>query len=211
MKSTKKPYLILGSGGHAGVLIEILSELDEEILGLIDPNEKLGEKKFGIEVIGNDERIKDFNKDKILLVNGIGSFPKHDQRKVIGSVMRENGYKFSSVVHPKAEISKSCLISEGVQIMAGTVIQHNVSIGIDSIINTGALIDHECSIGNHCHVAPGSVLSGNVTLGDYVHIGTGSSVIQEINIGEGSIVAAGSVVFRNIKPREKFIQHLKEK
>ena len=84
MNSTKKPFLILGAGGHAGVLIETLLELEAEILGLIDSNKTLGEKQFGIEVIGNDERIKDFDKEKILLVNGIGSMPKQGQRKTIG-------------------------------------------------------------------------------------------------------------------------------
>ena len=211
MINDNKPLIILGSGGHAGVLIEILSHYKFEVLGLVDPNKRVGEKVFGLEVIAGDVMEEDFSTDSILLINGIGSLPDNQKRMNIAKDMRSRGFEFASVIHPSATLSKSCSISEGAQVMAGSVIQHNVSIGIDTIINTGTLIDHECKIGNNCHAAPGSVLSGNVNIGDKVHIGTGSTIIQGITIGEGCIVAPGSVVYKDLDPYKKFIQILKER
>ena len=90
---------------------------------------------------------------------------------------------------------------EGVQLMAGAVIQPNVSIGENTLINTSASIDHDCQIGAHVHIAPGTVLSGNVCVQDETHIGTSATVIQNIKIGTKCTIGAGSVVVKNISDR----------
>ena len=211
MKNKQKPIIIVGSGGHAGVVLEVLQEQKLQVLGLIDPSKKLGEKYFGIEVIGDDNSILDFPSNKILLANGLGSLPNNNQRWNLAKKMRQLGYQFISIVHPKAIISKSVSLAEGSQIMAGCILQHDVSIGLDSIVNTGSIIDHDCKIGSNCHIAPGSVLSGNVIVGDGVHIGTGVAVIQERKIGKNAIIAAGSVIYKDVQPNTTFIQLLQKK
>jgi len=205
----KKPVVVIGSGGHAGVVIEALKEQGLEVLGIIDPNKKLGEKYFGAEVIGDDTSIIEFSPSEIVLANGIGSLPNLNQRWVIAKQMRQLGFGFISVVHPRTVISNSVSLAEGVQIMAGCVLQHHVSIDIDSIVNSGCILDHDCKVGKNCHLAPGTVLSGNVVVGDGSHLGTGSTVIQEIKIGDNAIVAAGSVIFKDVDSNTTFIQKKK--
>ena len=196
----------MGAGGHAKVLIDALKLSNREILGVVSPNLKVEEIFCGKKVLGDDSEIDNYSPNDIELVNGIGSLPRDNIRWKVATKMRKQGYIFSTVIHPSAIIADNIELAEGVQIMAGVVIQPSVKIGVDSIINTGVLIDHDCNIAENCHLAPGVVCSGGVDIGRAAHVGVGTSIIQDISIGGNSIVAAGSVVYKNISCDETFIQ-----
>ena len=200
------PVIVMGCGGHAKVLISALRAAGREIIGITDPKAVPGSRFLGVSVLGCDEVMRDHSSSQIELVNGIGSMAGSGTRSRVAATMRGAGYRFATVVHPSAVIAEGVALGEGAQVMAGCVLQPDVSIGVDSIINTGASVDHDGVVGTRCHIAPGVTLSGDVLVGDDVHIGTGASVIQGISIGSGSIVAAGSVVFADIAPGTKFIQ-----
>jgi sugar O-acyltransferase (sialic acid O-acetyltransferase NeuD family) len=196
-----KPVIILGAGGHAKVLIDVLKLCKVQILGYTDPQKF--EPILGIPRIGDDEEILNYDPSCIELVNGIGSIGNNRLRKALFSKFKENGYVFRSVIHPKAIVAADAQLSEGVQIMAGAVVQPGCVIGHNTIINTMVSIDHDCRIGNHVHIAPGATLSGHVMIEDDVHIGTGANVIQGIKIGNNSLIGAGSLVIHNIQPNQK--------
>lgn len=101
-------------------------------------------------------------------------------------------------MHPKAIIASDVDIAEGVQVMAGAVIQLSCKIRQDSIINTGALIDHDCLISDNCHIAPGATLSGSVNIDRNCHIGTSAQIINNIVVGGHFIFAAGSTVYKDV-------------
>jgi UDP-perosamine 4-acetyltransferase len=205
-----KRIIILGAGGHARVLIEALKDYRLDIIGLIDVNLEKGTEICGIPVIGDDEEIAKHSKDDVYLVNGIGSIPGNNHRFKLANDLRNKGYHFLTVVHPSAIIATGAELGDGVQIMAGCVLQSNVSIGQDSIINTGVIIDHDCQIGKNCHLAPGVTLSGGVQVESLVHIGAGSTIIENKKIGAGSVIAAASVVYSDISKNVKYIQKRKE-
>jgi UDP-perosamine 4-acetyltransferase len=206
MKTKNKPVILIGSGGHAGVLAEILQANRINTLGIVDPNKKIGDKYFGLEVIGNDSIIREHSPKEILLVNGLGSLPELNTRWEIAKKFRSLKYEFLSLIHLNASVSKDVKIGEGAQIMNGSVIQHGVTIGKDCILNTGIIVDHNCSIGSYSHLAPGCVLSGGVTIGEKVHIGTGSSIIQNIKIGNNVTIAAGSIIHKDINSETTYLK-----
>lgn len=191
-----RPIIIIGNGGHALVVTEILIQNHREILGYTAPEKT--KNKFSLPYLGTDEAILNYNFQEIELAMGIGSIEPNSKRSKVFKQFKEKGYNFTSCIHPKALISETAIIDEGVQIMAGAIVQPFVQIHSNTIINTGASIDHECLIGENVHVAPGSVLSGNVHIEKNCHIGTGAIVIQGIRIGTNSMVAAGAVVVNNI-------------
>ncbi len=201
-----KPVIVLGAGGHAKVVIDTLQQSGREITGLTDPNIIKGNKYFDVNVLGDDGIIQEYMSDEVELANGLGTIPGSDLRWRIASRMRSLGYKFTIVIHPSAVIANSAYLEEGVQIMAGCILQPDVVVGRDTIINTGVSIDHDCQIGANCHIAPGVSLSGGVRIGDFVHIGTGATAIQNISIGSNSVVAAGSVIYRDIASGVTLIQ-----
>ncbi|MFC4768239.1 acetyltransferase [Effusibacillus consociatus] len=193
------PVIVLGGGGHAKVLLDTLLIQNISVLGFTDPKpEVVLNHVLGIQFLGNDDVVGDYHPDSLGLVNGLGSLRVPVARKRLFDQFKDRGYSFASVIHPSAVIARDVVLSEGIQIMAGAVIQPGSSIGKNTIINTKASVDHDCVIGEHAHLAPGVTLSGGVHVGDGVHIGTGATVIQGVRIGNNSIIGAGALVLKEV-------------
>lgn len=197
-----KPVILMGSGGHAKVLAAMLKKLDCPVLGVTGPALAEGGEVFGFPVLGGDNAITNFPPDRIELVNGLGSLPR-DQglRQRLFEQFHARGYAFKTLVDPTAMLADDVVLGEGVQVMAGVIIQSGTQIAYNVIVNSGAIIEHDCSIGCHNHIAPGAVLCGAVITGDNVHIGSGAVVIQGCSLGAGCIVGAGSVLTTSIAGR----------
>jgi len=199
-QSLSKPILMLGAGGHAIVLMDIILSQGSEVIGVVCPTiEEERKAFFSGEHFSSDDDVFTFDPESILLVNGIGSLPNDNGvRERLYNRFVSKGYKFATVISHNAIVSPSVKLGEGVQLMHGVIVQPGSYIGCNTIVNTGALVDHDCQVGEHNHLAPNVTFSGHVTTGKKVHVGTGASVIQNISIGDNTIVGAGSVVTRNI-------------
>ncbi len=191
--------LLIGSGGHASVLLDMLIEQHINVLGYVSPIPAINQKLFtGFHWFKSDEDILQFDKTTIKLVNGIGSLPGNTLRADFYNKYRKLGYRFATLVSKDASVSRYATLEEGVQVMRGAMIQTETSIGYNSIINTGSIIDHDCSIGCNNHIAPGTAISGQVTSKANVHFGTGSSVIQSINVNENVVIGAGVTITKDV-------------
>ena len=200
-----KPVIIIGAGGHAKVLYDCLQLLGVEVLGSLDACPPPSRHTCSLPIIGDDSAISAYSNDAVELVNGLGSVGDTALRASIYYKFKKLGYGFRQVIHTAAIIASDCILGEGVQVMAGAVLNTGTKIAEDSIINTGAVVDHDCVIGSHVHIAPGAILSGGVQVGDGSHIGTGATVIQGISIGRNALVGAGAVVLRNVPPGAKVV------
>ena len=179
------PVIILGAGGHAKVVIDTLLLTSVKIEGIVDPDRKKhGTNILGIPVIGSDDVVLQRGPNAVTLVNGVGSIKQPILRKQLFDTYTAKGFTFAAVKHPSAVIARDVLLAEGVQVMAGAVIQPGSVIGKNVIINTRASVDHDCTIADHVHLAPGVVLSGGVVVEESVHIGTGATVLQGLRIGQ---------------------------
>ena len=187
---------MIGNGGHASVLTEMLLAQGEEIIGFTAPSEE--SNAFQLRYLGQDTAVLKYQPVDIELVLGIGMVGPNSLRTKIFQHFTQLGYHFKTTIHPTAIIAPSVTLGEGVQMMAGSIIQTNAKIADNTIINTGAQIDHDCMIGQHVHIAPGVTLSGAVTIGEGTHIGTGVTVIQHITIGQSCLIGVGAVVVKNI-------------
>ncbi|RPJ96826.1 acetyltransferase [Rummeliibacillus sp. TYF005] len=196
-----KPIIIIGNGGHALVLTELLMLNKKQILGFTSPSNETN--KFDLAYLGNDSIIFNYDPEEIELVLGIGSVQPNSIRSKIFNEFKLKGYHFATCIHPKAIITSTAKIGEGVQIMAGAIIQSFAEIKDNSIVNTGAQIDHECIINKNVHLAPGTILSGNVQIGSNSHVGTGVKIIQGVTIGGNTMIAAGAVVVKDIPENSK--------
>jgi len=202
-----KPVILLGGGGHASVLIEILNLIDSKIIGIVDPDIEKGISIYGIPVIGGDNKVLDFSIEEVLLVNAVGPKPKNSSRELLSKKFRNLGYQFKTLIHPNAYISKSSIIEEGSQIMAGAIVQAHALIGKCSVINSGAIIEHDCRIGEHNHVAPGAVLCGGVSTEFEVFIGSGAVVLENLHLKANTTIAAGVTLRKNLVNKKIFYGH----
>lgn len=195
-----KPLVMIGAGGHASVLAEILLTEGRSIIAVVSPQVILENSPLaGIDTLTSDEDLlAAYSPEQVELVNGMGAIPGNDVRFRLFNYFSEQGYHFISVISSHATVSKYAQLADGVQVMAGAIVQTNASINVNCIINSGAIIEHDCCIGSHNHIAPSATLSGSVTTANQVHIGTGACVIQGIKIGEQAVVGAGCSVVRDV-------------
>lgn len=201
--SVNKPVIVLGAGGHASVLVDMLRSQGVVPLALVAPAVGASRAVLADIPLWHDEaQILTHRPDEVELINGIGSLPGNPLRATLFARYRALGYSFASVVSAQAMISDYAMLEEGAQVMAGAIIQAGTQIGANSIINTGAIVDHDCWIGGNNHIAPGAVLSGGVSTGDAVHIGTGAMLIQNIKIGSHTVVGAGATVIKDLAPNK---------
>jgi sugar O-acyltransferase (sialic acid O-acetyltransferase NeuD family) len=193
------PVVVLGGGGHAKVVIDTLLQTHTEILGYTCVRgDSSHPKLLEIPCIGDDEAVKQYKPDLIRLIHGVGSVDVSTLRSQIFDRFSRLGYKFDAVIHPFTSISAHARILDGVQVMAGAVVNANTEVGRNSIINTRASVDHDCLIGDHVHIAPGVTISGGVQVGNGSQIGTGASVIQGVRIGANCLIGAGALVLHDV-------------
>jgi sugar O-acyltransferase (sialic acid O-acetyltransferase NeuD family) len=189
--------LLLGAGGHAAVLAEMLADLGVGIRAVVAPSTDVHRLLVHLPVV-TDEAVLAGELGDLPLVNGVGSVPGTVARRELYERYTSRGFRFLPVVSPRATVARSVLIGDGAQVMAGAVIQPGARVGPDAIVNTGALVDHDCVIGAHAHVAPGATLSGGVQVGERAHIGTGAQAVQGVVIGADAVLGAGAVAATDV-------------
>lgn len=194
-----KPLLIIGGGGHAAALAEILIKQKKRIVGVVTPEITAGNKLFeSMERFLDDDDVLKFSPEDVLLVNGIGSMPYKSLREVIYTRFKKLGYEFASVIADSALVSDYSTFKCGVQVMNNCVVNIGCKVGENTIINTSTSIDHDCIIGAHCHLAPGTTLSGQVVIENNVHVATGVNVINNITVGNNTIIGVGANIIKAI-------------
>lgn len=196
--------IIVGAGGHAKVVCDSYMSQDStncaEVIGAVDPALEIGMPWYrNLTILGDDSELERQSKTQCVLLNGLGQLP-HDSgiRTKVYNKLKAQGFDFATVIDGSAVVSPSVKLDEGVQVLAGVIIQADAQIGANCIINTGAQIDHDCVIGEHSSVAPRAVLCGGVRLGKNVFVGANAVIIQNVVVEDGAVIAAGSVVTKNV-------------
>ena len=187
-----KDVIIIGAGGHAKVIADIIYKSGDNLIGFLDDNlaNKGKEIYLGKKVLGTT---KDIDKYKeYYFVIGIGN---NSIRKKINN---ENNLKLYTAIHPSAIIAQDVKIGTGSVIMAGVVINPGTVIGKNCIINTCSSLDHDNLLEDYVHISPGAHLAGTVSVKEGTWICTGATIINNITIAKNNIIGAGSVVIKDI-------------
>lgn len=183
--------VIIGAGGHAKVVADIVLKSGDKLLGFLDDC-KQGAVLDGYDVLGKIKDAKKFADDTRFIV-AIGD---NKTRKQVTEQSKLNWY---TAVHPSAQIGIGTQIGVGSCIAANAVINAGATVGVGCIINTSAVVEHDCVVGDFSHVSPGAVLCGTVEIGDCVHIGANATVINNLSVCSNSIVGAGATVVKSIE------------
>jgi len=192
-----KKNLIIGTGGHARVVIDTLEHCKLKISGLLDLSYKnANEKILSYPVLGDYSTLLTFSKDEYNILIAIGDNKK---RAEVYNFVTGNGYECPVLVHPSAIVSKKAKINSGVFINAGCIINAEAEIGENVIVNTGAIVEHEVKIGSHTHIGPSCKIAGRTVVGENVFLGIGSVIIDKIFIGDNVTVGAGSIIIKDIE------------
>ena len=198
-----KKVVVVGSGGHAKVVIDILQAMkDVEIYGITSTSLAAGTTFSGYPVLGDDSWLVKEMSQEYIIAMGLGGYRDNRLRENIYTHFKSLGFEFINAIHPSAVISSTVRFGEAVVIFPGVVLNTEVVIGNNSIVATGSTIDHETLIGNHVLVSAGVTVGAYTTILDNALLALGSKVISGITIGSGAVVAAGAVVVKNVPDDE---------
>ncbi len=193
--------LLVGGGGHAKAIIEIITMCKEyHIAGITDSKSDKKEKHIsGVPIIGDDTNLQIyFQKSVKKAFITLGTIGDTKPKIRLYKMLKEIGFELINVIHPSAIITDSLKMGAGNAFMAGSIINTYTALGNNCIINTGSLIEHDCLIEDHVHIATGAKLAGNVKVKEGAHVGIGAIVKQGVTIGRQVIVGAGAVVLEDI-------------
>jgi sugar O-acyltransferase (sialic acid O-acetyltransferase NeuD family) len=203
----ERPVIVLGAGGHATVVIDLLLKLGRTVVAAVGPQPGRARQLLGVPV-EHEEIVSVQHPNEIDLALGIGMPTERPieglaTRRAVAERFRAHGYRFPPLVHPSAVLGAHCTIGEGAQVMAGTVLQPGCSVEAFVIVNTGARVDHDCVLGEGCHVAPSATLGGNVRVGAGALVGIGATVRQGVGIGERALIGGGAMVIADVGDGER--------
>jgi sugar O-acyltransferase (sialic acid O-acetyltransferase NeuD family) len=198
-----KKVIVIGSGGHAKVVIDILQEMqDIEICGITSTSLKVGSYYFGYPIIGDDAILTTYLDHNYFVAMGLGGYRNNNLREKVYNYAKKIGLTFINAIHPSAVISKTVKLGEAVVIFPGVVLNTDVEIGNNSIVATGSTIDHETKIGNNVLVSAGVTVGAYSKIEDNALLALASKVISGITIGRNAVVAAGAVVIKDVQNDE---------
>lgn len=194
--------VIIGAGGHAKVIADIVEKSGDNVLGFLDDNIEEGTYIIGkYKVIGNLNNVSSISMTykNVKFIIAIGN------NKTREEISNKTNIKFYTAIHPSVQIGLDVKIGEGTVIMANAVINSNTTIGKHCIINTGAIIEHDNVVNDYVHISPNAALGGTVYVGKGTHIGIGTTVKNNINICDNCIIGAGATVVKNIEEEGTYI------
>ncbi|AGX06489.1 hexapeptide transferase family protein [Bacillus sp. NRRL B-14911] len=201
--------LIYGGGGHAKMCIDIIRQMHNlSIAGIIDDGLEVGSHVVGVPVLG-DKSILDqlYDEGYRLIVIGVGAITNHTLREQIFNLLKDKGFRFPNIIHPKAAIEPSALLGEGNQVMANAVIGSEVKLGSNNIINCGTVVSHDSTIYSNVHLTPGAILAGGVTIRDNTIVGMGTTVYLQVEIGSNVVIQNNCRITRNINDNQYIKDH----
>jgi sugar O-acyltransferase (sialic acid O-acetyltransferase NeuD family) len=198
--------IIIGAGGHAKCLINIIQKIKRfKILGYVNAEDKGA--ILDVKFLGTDQMLPVFIKKTkgLSAAIGIGYVEVSDRRKDMFNKLKKLGYKLPAIVSPDAIINKNVQIGDGTLVCDGVVINVDTKIGKGVILNTRCSVDHDCVIEDFVHVCPGAVLSGGVVVGELTLIGVGASIVQYKTIASRCLIGAGAVVVKDCQKSGTYV------
>lgn len=199
------PIVIIGAGGHAKVVVEIIDSMGiYEIFGCTDLKKDNTLKEYGIHYVGSDDDLKSIFGNVKCAAMGVGGI-SNLYRQNLYQKIKSMGFQFPVLRHKSCLISKDVSIEEATVIMPGVIINPGTKIGTNVIINTGAVVEHDCIIEDSAQIGPGAILCGGVKIAKRAYIGAGACILPGISIDEDTIVGAGAVVTKNLKSNSKVV------
>ncbi len=193
-----KDVIIIGTGGHAKVVADIVWSSGDHLVGFLTDDDSI-EEMMGWPVLGGDTDYGQFM--DCCFVIAIGN-PQTRER--LSKTMM--GVQWYTAIHPSAAISAlHTSIGVGSVIMANAVVNPCAQIGNHCIINSNATVEHENIIEDYVHISVGAKLAGAVKVGKRTWIGIGATVSDGISVCRDCMIGAGALVIKNIESPGTYI------
>ena len=182
--------LILGAGGHAKVVADLVELAGYAVAGFLDDH-PAGPDVFGKPVLGPIADCLRYPEHAFVI--GIGS------NRVRRELAARYPLRWITAVHPKGRGGPGRSAGPGHGGDGKRRRQPRRGSGAHAIVNTGAIVEHDNVVGDFVHLSPGCALGGTVTVGAGTHVGIGACVRNNVCIAPDCVIGAGAVVITDLK------------
>tara|TARA_Y100000310_G_C20550876_1_gene747997 strand:- start:395 stop:1033 length:639 start_codon:yes stop_codon:yes gene_type:complete len=188
-----KKIIILGGGGTAHNVIDLLLNEQTEYypIGFLD--KKKCKNILGIKYLGKDKILSKIKKemqiDYAFPAIGYGKNINNRLRLDIFKKLKKFNFKIPNIISNKAFIRSNVKMGEGNLIQAGSVIDTGVVLGSNISIGINNAIGHKTIIKDHVTITGSVNLAGNLTIGEGSFLGMNCTVFR--NIGKWCKISAG--------------------
>jgi sugar O-acyltransferase (sialic acid O-acetyltransferase NeuD family) len=181
----KTRLLVVGAGGHGRSVLEAAELSGQfEVVGLLDDSLPAGDRVMGVTVLGPVVSIAHHRASADQAFVAIGN---NAVREKLLQKLAAAGFKWATVVHPRAIVSPSAVLGAGSAVMAGAIVGTDARLGVSSIVNCGAVVDHHATVEDFGHLGVNACMAGGSVLGRGAWMQAGAA------LGYGVREAAGEV------------------
>ena len=198
VSALKEKMIVLGSGGHACVLLDIAETCSEfEVVGCVAQERKSTE--LPVPFLGDLSNLPQLFTDGVR--RAFVAIGDNKSRQQVTARVLALGFDLVNLISPQAAVSRRAHLGNGIAIMPGVVVNAGARLEDGCILNSGAIVEHDCRIGPYSHVAPAAALAGDVEIEEGAFLAVGVRVLPGIRIGSWTTVGAGAVVIRDLPSR----------
>lgn len=197
---------ILGIGRNTVTIMDLVEDCGYKIKGLLHyNNDRTGENYFGHKILGCFEDL--INSNNINNVKFALSMGNLAIRKDLYTRIISKGGEIPILIHPSCNVSRRAKIGNGVQIMPGSIIQGDSSVGSNTVITVNTVVAHGVKIGSNCLISGNVMVGAYAIIGNMTHIGQGATIVSgKVNrIGNNCILGAGSTLLSDMPDNTVFV------
>lgn len=187
-----RPRIILiGGGGHCASCIDVIEQENKfEIAGIVD-NAIANEAILGYPVVGGDESLGQLRSNCDYTLVTVGQIKTPAVRIRLYEYAKSLGFKFPTIISPRAYVSKHATIGDGTIIMHDALINSRATVGSNCIINTKALVEHDGIVEDNCHISTAATINGGAIIRKGTFVGSNAVTREGVQTKENDFIKAG--------------------
>lgn len=195
-----KPIVIFGIGKISEVAASYLLEHGaQELAAFTADREFIGPAPVeGLPVVPFDEVVSQYPPDRHDMFVAIGYQEMNDLRAARVEQVRKLGYGLTSIVHPRASVSKDAHIGQNCLVLPFASILPRTTIADNVFIWNSVVIGHHSFIDENTWIASGTNLMGTISVGRNCFIGATVTVGHDVQIGDRCFLGAATLITRNL-------------
>lgn len=202
MTDARRPLVIVGAGGHAREIHDIVLAIDAvapawEVRGFaVEAAYLPSPAVHGLPVFDLDDLAAAHAGAHVVVAIGEPAV----RARIVARIDAMGPRNYATLVHPRASVGPRAVLGEGCVVFPGAVLTSDLVLGRHVHVNTAASVSHDCRLADFATLAPRVCCCGGVVIGRCADIGAGAVLIPRVSVGDDAIVGAGATVIRDVPP-----------